>query len=302
MRIDSHQHFWRYSPDSHAWINDDMAKIQRDFLPADLEPLLKANRIDGCVLVQVQQNEEENKFFLGLAEQNPFIMGVVGWVDLEAPDLDEKLATYRADYPKLKGFRHILQGESDPNHALRPKFQEGVAKLGEYGFTYDILVYPHQLPAAIELVRNCPGTMFVLDHMGKPRLRDHDISDWAIPFESIGAHPNAYCKLSGLVTECDWNNWRASDIEYFFRRSIDGFGPWKIMFGSDWPVCLVAAEYKQIVDMIENAFANYLSQSEMDYVMGKAAQKFYKLEGHEKIRGPFISDWIDEQGNWIVDE
>jgi L-fuconolactonase len=252
--------------------------------------------------VQVQQNEEENKFFLELAEQNPFIMGVVGWVDLEAPDLDEKLTYYKANYPKLKGFRHLLQGESDPNYALRPKFQEGVTKLGKYDFTYDILVYPHQLPAATELVRNCPGTKFVLDHMAKPRLRDHDISDWAMPFESIGALPNAYCKLSGLVTECDWKNWKADVIEYYYRRSIDGFGPWKIMYGSDWPVCLVAAEYEQVLGMIENAFARHLSLGEMDYVMCKTAQKFYKLEGYEKIRGPFMSDWLDENGRLMMDE
>jgi L-fuconolactonase len=275
MRIDAHQHFWRYNAATHGWIDEDMSRIRRDFLPVDLAPTLQANGIEGCVLVQVDQTEEENHFFLQLAAENDFILGTVGWIDLQAEDLSDKLSAYR-QHPKLKGFRHILQGESDPDYACRPAFQRGVRTLGKHDYTYDILVFPHQLPAAIDLARNCPDTRLVLDHLAKPYLKKQEREPWATHIRELAALPHVHCKVSGLITEADWHKWRPAHFDFYLQTVLDAFGPARLMFGSDWPVCLVAGEYEQVLGLVEDFFAS-LSPAEKKGILGQHAIDFYGL-------------------------
>lgn len=275
MRIDSHQHFWKYSPDTHAWINDDMHLIQRDFLPADLVPALQQHNIDGTILVQVDQNEEENLFFLELAQQNPFIKGTVAWVDLRAENVEERLDFY-LQHPIVKGFRHIVQGESDPYFLQNPAFRRGIAALGKRGYTYDILIYPHQLPAAIELVKAFPDQAFVLDHLAKPYIKAGQIDQWASFIQHLGEMPNVHCKISGMVTEANWQNWEFRHFRPFLDKVTEAFGTERLMYGSDWPVCLVAGSYANVVGICEAYFGNF-SASEQADVMGRNAERVYGL-------------------------
>ena len=209
MKIDSHQHFWKYHPVKDAWINEDMKVIQRDFLPADLLPLLEAKYIDGCVSVQADQSEEETHFLLQLAKENDFIKGVVGWIDLRAENLEARLE-YFSQYKKLKGFRHIVQGEPEVDFLLREDFCTGISKLAKYNFTYDLLIFPKHLPYATALVKRFPQQSFVIDHLAKPDFKQIDFAVWEKEIREIAACPNVMCKVSGLVTEADWNNWKAN--------------------------------------------------------------------------------------------
>jgi len=274
-RIDSHQHFWHYHPGKDGWITDDMAVIQRDFLPNDLEPILDANGVSGCVAVQADQSEAETSFLLGLADRHSFIQGVVGWVDLQAPDVSDRLAHF-SRYPKLKGFRHIVQGEEDSRFLLRPAFLNGIEALAQHGYTYDILVKPHQLDAAIEFVRCFPDQPFVIDHLAKPYIKTGDREPWAAHLETVAAYPHVYCKLSGMVTEADWNGWKPSDFLFYTQHIIQVFGPHRVMFGSDWPVCLVAAPYREVVELVGLAI-DELSPAEQGLIWHKNAVDFYRL-------------------------
>src|SRR6185312_1150860 len=257
LRIDAHQHFWKYDPLQHGWINDDMWVIRRDFAPHDLSPLLKAAGIDGCVTVQVNQTEEENDIMLGLAAAHPFIRGVVGWVDLTNPGVGERLAEYRRS-PLMKGFRHILQGERDRALMLRPAFKRGIGMLSQYDFTYDILIYPDQLGYIREFVAAFPDQAFVIDHIAKPHIRDRFITEeWKDAIRAVGAFPNVSCKISGMVTEADWAGWKPEHLRPYIDTVVEAFGPGRIMYGSDWPVCLVAASYEQVIGLVEDYFAAF---------------------------------------------
>jgi L-fuconolactonase len=275
MRIDSHQHFWNYSPETHAWINDEMSLIQRNFLPEDLVPNLNQHNIAGTVLVQVDQNEAENYFFLELAQQNPFIKGIVGWVDLRAENIEERLNHYR-QFPILKGFRHIVQGESDPYFLQNPAFRRGIAALGKYGYTYDILIYPHQLPAAIELVQAFPEQTFVLNHLAKPYIKAGQIDQWASFIAHLAEMPNVHCKVSGMVTEANWQNWEFKHFRPFLDKVVEAFGTERLLYGSDWPVCLVAGSYANVIGICEAYFSNY-SPDEQANVLGNNAARVYQL-------------------------
>ena len=275
MIIDSHQHFWQYEPQKHDWIDDQMAVIRRDFMPVDLAQIYQENKIDGCVAVQADQTLEETDFLLALASKNDFIKGVVGWVDLRASNIDDLLKAY-SKYPKLKGFRHVVQGEADHNFLVRPNFLRGIAALEKYNFTYDLLIFPHQLGAALELVKMFPKQKFVIDHCAKPYIKDGFYQGWATLMTALGQQPNVYCKLSGLTTEADYNTWTAAQLQPYMQLVLDAFGAEKILFGSDWPVCLVAGNYNKTKELVTQFIAN-LSPNSQAFIMGENAINFYNL-------------------------
>jgi L-fuconolactonase len=274
MRIDAHQHFWKYDPARDIWITNEMAALKNDFLPDQLVPGLVANEIAGTIAVQTDQSETETLFLLELARRHEFIQGVVGWVDLRAGNVAERVHTLAND-PKLCGFRHILQAEAD-EFMLRPDFLRGIRCLGEdkTGLTYDILIYARQLPSAAKLVSMFPDQPFVLDHIGKPPIREGGYHCWARDLRFLADHKNVYCKLSGLVTEADWQRWTADDFKTYLDLVIELFGVDRVMFGSDWPVCLLAARYDQVVLLIAE-YAQSFSISEREKIFGLNATHFY---------------------------
>jgi len=275
MRIDAHQHFWKFHPVKNSWIKDDMKAIQKDFLPADLEPLLAQNDFGGCIAVQADQAESETDFLISLATGNDCIKGVVGWVDLQAADLTKRLAHYKA-CPIVKGFRHVLQGEPQRDLMLQPAFTKGIAALQHYGFTYDLLILPDQVTFSTDLVTLFPEQKFVLDHLAKPYIRRREIAQWRNDIELLGAHENVFCKLSGMVTEAHWHSSKKEDFRSYIDVVINAFGIDRIMFGSDWPVCLVAASYREVVDIVEDYFLSF-SKDEQDKIFGSNAETFYGL-------------------------
>ncbi|WP_366183129.1 amidohydrolase family protein [Flavobacterium ovatum] len=275
MIIDAHQHFWQYESKKHEWIDDQMAVIRKDFLPEDLQKVFSENKIDGCVAVQADQTLEETDFLLQLSNENHFIKGVVGWVDLRANNIEEVLQVY-SSYPKLKGFRHVVQGEEDHNFLLRPNFLRGIAALENYGFTYDILILPHQLGAALELVQKFPNQKFVIDHIAKPYIKDGFYEGWANLMLAIGKHENVYCKLSGMTTEADYQSWTPEQIKPYIDLVLQAFGPERLLFGSDWPVCLVAGNYTKTKELVTQ-FIAHLTPEQQNAIMGKNAINFYNL-------------------------
>ena len=274
MKIDAHQHFWRFDPVRDSWITDRMSVLRRDFMPSDLAPELAANGIDATVAVQVEQSESETQFLLDLAASHPFIAGVVGWIDLLGPNLERRLEHYR-QFQKLRGFRHIVQGEAD-DFLLREDFRRRVATLANFGFTYDVLVYARQLPAAVDFVRRLPNQHLVIDHIAKP---DHavPIAQWERHMRAIAAEPNVMCKLSGLITEADWRNWRPAQFQPYLEIVWDAFGAQRLMFGSDWPVCLLAGTYAQVKQLVEE-FLSGRPATEREAVFEGAAAAFYGLK------------------------
>ena len=274
-RIDAHNHFWKFDPIRDSWINDDMKVIQKDFLPPDLEIILERNNFDGCVVVQSDQSEEENAFQLKNAEEFDFIKGIVGWVDLQSENVEERLQYY-SQFKKLKGFRHVLQGEPVRDMMLKPAFLNGISYLKQYNFTYDILIFPDQLQYIPAFVSQFPGQPFVIDHIAKPNIKERKIDDWKKDIETVAKFENVYCKISGMVTEADWKNWTKEDFAPYMDVIFEAFGTGRIMFGSDWPVCLVAASYEEVVGIVEDHFSSY-SKDEQEKIFTGNATKFYKL-------------------------
>jgi L-fuconolactonase len=274
MRIDAHQHFWHYNPKQHEWIDDNMSTIRKDFLPADLLPLFHENNFDGCIAVQADQTEKETEFLIDLATNNNFIKGVVGWVDLKADNLQDRLAYYK-QFEMVKGFRHVLQNE-EPDFMLEPKFLNGINYLKDFNYTYDILIFAQQLPNAIKLVKKNPNQLFVIDHIAKPYIKFGLISQWKKDIEIMAKFENVHCKISGMVTEVDYHNWQESDFRPYLDIVLNAFGTKRIMFGSDWPVCLVAATYGDMLNVVKNYF-NGFSETEQEDFFGKNAQLFYQL-------------------------
>jgi len=274
MTIDAHQHFWHFDPVRDAWIDEQMKVIRRDFLPQDLRPVLAQNQIDGCVAVQADQSDAETDFLLKLAEENDFIKGVVGWIDLRADDLDSQLEKYQGRN-LLKGFRHVLQGET-PEFMLNPAFVRGVKTLHHYGYTYDILIFPHQLPNAAKLVAQCPGQRFVLDHLAKPYIKAGKIADWKKDLNILAAYENVSCKISGMVTEADYQSWTYEQMIPYLAAAFETFGPDRLMFGSDWPVCLVAGDYQSVKGVLEE-YTAHCSVEEKANIFGNNAFRFYGL-------------------------
>ncbi|KAA0989015.1 amidohydrolase family protein [Dyadobacter aurulentus] len=275
MTIDSHQHFWVFDEERDSWITPDMQAIRRDFLPEDLQPVLKANGVGGCVAVQASSTDSETEFLLQLAEANDIVKGVVGWVDLFSPDLYEKLERY-SQFEKLKGFRHVAQGQPE-GFLLQPEFIKGVGQLVAFDFTYDILIYQNQLKEAFNFAVKLPNVHFVLDHIAKPLIKNGEIKPWADDIRQLAELPNMSCKISGMVTEADWQNWEKADFRPYLDVVFEAFGTERLMFGSDWPVCLVAAEYEGTKGILTD-YLSMFSDSETRQVMGKNAIDFYNLD------------------------
>ena len=273
--IDAHQHFWKFDPVRDNWITGDMAAIQRDFFPADIEPSLAENGLNACIAIQSNQSEEETIFLLSLAKRAEFIKGIVGWVDLRAENIYERLA-YFNQFPLIKGFRHILQGEADRALMLRSAFKRGVAALQQFNYTYDILIFPDQLAYAKELVESFPEQKFIIDHMAKPYIKNKQIDDWKKDILELGKHENVYCKISGMVTEADWKGWKKDDFAPYLDVAVQAFGMHRLVFGSDWPVCLVAASYTQTFDIVNNYFSDY-TLHEKEQLFGGNAIQFYNI-------------------------
>jgi L-fuconolactonase len=282
MRIDAHQHFWKYDPARDAWITGELHAIRRDFLPGDLAPECAANHIDCTIAVQADQSEKETLFLLELAERNPLIAGVVGWVDLCASRVAERLHFF-SRYQKLRGFRHIAQTEPDDRFLVQPDFLRGIRFLHEFDFTYDILIYPKQLPAALALVAAIPEQHFVVDHLAKPEIKTGRRKEWEAQMREIAQNPNTYCKISGMATEADWHAWKKEDFEPYLDVVFEAFGVDRLMFGSDWPVCLVAATYAQVVEIIED-YVKKNTPAAKQAIFGENAARFYRLKtGHHGL-------------------
>jgi len=275
MRIDSHQHFWAYSSAEYPWIGPGMERLARDYLPADLAPLVAAEGIDGSVAVQARQSLEESRWLLELAGESPLIKGVVGWVDLQSDRVGDDLHALAA-HPKFVGVRHVVQDEPDPRFVLGTAFGRGLRQLHQHGLTYDLLLYPNQLPAAIELVELLPEQPFVVDHLAKPRIAAGELEGWARDIRAVARHDNVCCKVSGMVTEAVRQGWKQDDFTPYLDAVLEAFGPDRLMVGSDWPVCLLAGEYPEVA-AIPRAYFSRLSAAEQAMIHGGTAVRFYGL-------------------------
>jgi len=275
LRIDAHHHIWKYDPVRDAWITDEMVALKKDFLPGDFHVELLKNNFDGSVVVQTDQSEIENDFLLNVVARNDFIKGIVAWVDLQAKNLDDRLTFYHK-FEKIKGFRHVLQSEADRALMLKPAFINGIAQLKKFGFTYDILIFADQLKFIPEFVAAFPDQKFVIDHIAKPAIRDGEIDDWKNDIKEVAKYENVFCKISGMVTEANWKNWKEEDLFPYMDAIVESFGTGRIMFGSDWPVCLVAASYEQVWRVVHEYFSAF-SRSEQESVFGRNAIQFYNL-------------------------
>jgi len=274
MKIDAHQHFWVYDPIRDSWIDESMTTIRKDFLPKDLKPILEDNGIDGCVAVQADQSETETNFLLQCAKENPFIKAVVGWVDLRKDNVEERLAHFSKN-KLFKGVRHIVQAEKE-DFVLEKAFQNGISKLNKFNLVYDILVFPNQLENAVKLVEQFPDQQFVLDHIAKPKMSEELDLGWKTNIQKLASHKNVACKISGLVTETKNFNWDASMFNPFLDVVVEAFGTDRLLFGSDWPVCLLAADYQSVLQLVENYFIGF-SEEDQKKVMGENAVRFYNI-------------------------
>jgi len=279
MRLDAHHHLWKYSEAEYPWIKPEWP-IRKNYLPEDLQPLLASAGLDGSIAVQARQNLEETRWLLELADRQPFIKGVVGWVDLRSERVEGDLQQLTKN-PKLVGVRHVVQDEPDDDFMLRADFTRGIGKLAQFNLTYDILIFPRQLPAAIELVKRFPEQPFVLDHIAKPQIKDRVISPWREQLRELAKAPNVLCKLSGMVTEANWNGWTDADFEPYLDPVFEAFGASRLMFGSDWPVCLLAGSYERVFGIVQNRIA-LLPATQKESILGGNAEEFY-LEGRRSL-------------------
>jgi L-fuconolactonase len=275
MRIDAHQHLWAYDPAEYGWIGPGMEGLARDFLPPDLEPLLKQNGMDGTIAVQARQSLAETEWLLDLAARYRIIKGVVGWVDLRSPELSQELARL-APSRKLRGVRHVVQDEPDDDFMLQSDFLRGIGMLADFNLTYDILIYPRQLPAAIELVRHFPEQRFVLDHIAKPLIKERVLAPWDDGLRRLAGLPNVSCKVSGMVTEADWSAWQPQTFKPYLDVVLGAFGPERVMIGSDWPVCTLAGSYEEVLD-IAFRYIEQFTPAEQAGILGENAARFYKI-------------------------
>jgi len=278
MRIDAHQHFWHYNPAEYGWIDDSMAALRRDFLPAESAREMSAAGFDGCIAVQARQTDEETRWLLELASRHASIAGVVGWVDLQqgADRVRQRLASY-ADDRKLVGIRHIVQAESDDRFLLRPQLLEGLSILAEFSLPFDLLIYPRHLDVAIECVGRLPNLRFLLDHLAKPNIRDGEMTVWQRGVRALAAHQNVFAKLSGLITEADWHNWTPHSIRRYLDVAFEAFGWQRLIIGSDWPVCLVAGDYLRTMHLVLD-YISVRPPHEQAAVIGGNAERFWRLK------------------------
>ena len=283
MRLDAHQHFWHYHPQQHVWMTDQMAVLRRDYLPTELAPLLQSLQFDGTIAVQARQMLEETEWLLQLSEQHDFIQGVVGWVDLRAPHVREQLERY-ARHPRLVGVRHVVHDEPDDRFMLLPEFRRGIAQLWAFDLTYDLLLFPRHLPVALDLVREYPEQPFVLDHIAKPAIRDGLLAPWDRDLRELARCANVWCKLSGLVTEARWKQWRPEDFHRYLDVVVEAFGTGRVMIGSDWPVCTLSGDYAAVLGIV----LDYLQQFPApvrEAVLGGNCARFYGINVPSKHQG-----------------
>jgi L-fuconolactonase len=282
MRIDAHQHFWVYNREEYSWISDSMKVLRRDFLPGDLLRHLEQLNIDGSIAVQARQSLDETRWLLRLAGEYDFIKGVVGWVDLCSGEAADQIAEFAAD-PKLVGIRHVLQDEPDDMFMLQESFLRGISLLKKFILVYELLIFPRHLPYALTLVKQFPGQQFVLDHIGKPLVKDKIISPWKEGIRELALQKNVSCKLSGIVTEAAWQGWSKSDFVPYLDVVFDSFGPERLMIGSDWPVCTLAADYESTLNIVTD-FIGSKSEADRELIMGRNAERIYKLyPGNQEI-------------------
>jgi len=273
MRLDAHQHFWKYNAREYEWIDDGMAELRRDFVPRDLKPLLEENGFEGCISVQARQNLEETRWLLELAGQNDFIRGVVGWVDLRSEDLPGQLDRF-AGNGKLVGVRHLVQAEPDYEFMLRDDFRRGISQLKERGLTYDLLLHPRHLPAAVKLASEFPDQPFVLDHIAKPEIAKGVLAPWEQDVRELAKLDNVWCKVSGMVTEAQWKGWKVGDFRPYLDVVFEAFGTDRLMIGSDWPVCTVSGDYAATMGIVEE-YMKQFSPVLQETVLGGNCALFY---------------------------
>lgn len=276
MKIDSHHHLWNYSAEEYGWIDDSMQVLRRDFLPEDIKREIDAVGIDGVVTVQARQSTVETEWLLNFADQHDFIMGVVGWVDLRGSDVSKQLEQF-APHPKLKAVRHVVQDEPDDEFILGEDFNAGISLLKDHGLVYDILIYERQLAPSVKFVDRHPDQPFVLDHIAKPQIDKNLMDPWQDHLREMAKRPHVTCKISGMVTEADHQAWTPQQLLPYLETSLEAFGPERLMFGSDWPVCLLACEYDRWHQIVSD-FANHLSENEQASLFGGTAAKAYGLE------------------------
>ena len=278
MNIDAHQHFWQLDlPFDYAWLDTpEHAAIQRNFLPDDLEPLIEQAGVNGTVFVQTQHNLEENRWALELADRHPFLLGVVGWVDLASEECEEQLLEFRA-HPKFAGIRHITQDEPDDDFIVRPDVLRGLKVLEKHRVPFDLLFYVKHVKHAATLARELPELPMVIDHLAKPQIKDQAMEGWKTHFQAAARFPNVFCKLSGMITEADWHSWRPADLKPYVETALEAFGPDRLMFGSDWPVCELAGSYADVIGAIRDVLGT-LGESEAAAIFGGTATRFYGLD------------------------
>jgi L-fuconolactonase len=275
IKIDAHQHFWQYNQPDFGWINEKMAKIKRSFLPSELEQELSRFGFNGSIAVQARQSLEETRWLLQLADDSLYIKGVVGWVDLCSQEIENQLKEF-SKHPKFVGVRHVVQDEPDDDFMSRPNFQHGISLLENYGLTFDLLLFPKHLPAAVELVRKFPFQKFVLDHIAKPLIAEQVLSPWQEDIYKLASCPNVLCKLSGMVTEADWSKHNQETFDPYLEVVYKAFGPERLMIGSDWPVCTLAGSYQEVMKIVIN-FISKLPQIEQDQILGLNCARFYGI-------------------------
>lgn len=276
MRIDAHQHFWLYDDVKDAWITEDMSAIRRNFLPNDIAQVLKNNDFDGIVAVQADQSEQETNFLIELASVYKVIKGVVGWVDLKSENIEERLSYFK-QFPIVKGFRHIVEGEMEGNFLIRDDIQRGIEALTKFDFTYDLLIRPRHYASTLKCVESNPNQKFMLDHIAKPPIKTQEFDVWSRFIDDIAKYKNVYCKISGLATEADWKNWRLDHFTIYIQHVIESFGKDRVCFGSDWPVCLLAASYEESIAIVKEKLGDF-TQEELDGFWGTIASDFYSLK------------------------
>ena len=275
MRIDTHQHFWKFDPIRDSWITEEMQVIKRDFSPLDIQFVLERNGFGGSVAVQADQSKEETAYLVQLANDYPFIKGVVGWIDLQAADIRQQLDSYQSD-TVIKGFRHIVEGEADPDFLIRPAILNGLKALADYGYTYDLLIRPRHYAATLDCVQQNPNLQFVLDHIAKPPIKSKAFDEWATFIDALSAFPNVVCKVSGLATEADWEGWKLDDFKQYLEHIFARFGKERIMYGSDWPVCLLAASYEESIAIVEDKLGQFTA-AEKNAFWAENAIRIYNL-------------------------
>ena len=270
--IDAHQHFWQLGRFDYPWMSKDLGVLYRDYLPADFAPILRQHHITKTVLVQASNSIEESRWLLELADSNDFIGGVVGWVDLTSPEIDE-ISTH----PKFKGVRHLVEGEPDDDWLAQPAVLSGLQKLSARGLSYDLLVHTRHLKHVPVVAESCPDLALVIDHLAKPPIARNEIDEWSRAFKPLANYQNLYCKLSGLVTEANWHSWRVDDLRPYIDCALESFGPDRMIFGSDYPVCLLAASYDRVLGSFQEILKD-LSDTDREKIFANNAAKFYRLD------------------------